>query len=75
VNIQWRQVVALAQRVTDSRCAFDRNLARDQIGDVAVNGALADFQVVGEYARGDHAAPAQPLDYLKQAIRPPHQLA
>jgi hypothetical protein len=38
---------------------------RVQIGDVAVDGALTDFQMVGARARGDHAAPAQPLDYLE----------
>jgi hypothetical protein len=54
-------------RVSDEKLKTGRMEAT-----MRVNGALTDFQVVGEYARGDHAAPAQPLDYLKQAIRPPH---
>src|SRR5260370_11470134 len=67
-----RQIVSLAQRVTDSSRAFDRDLARDQIADVAVDGALADVELLGERAGGDHAASAQPLNDFEQAIGAAH---
>src|SRR5277367_2504014 len=69
---QWRQVVALAQRVSDSRRALNRNLACDQIADIAVDRALADLEVFGERTGGDDAAPAEPLYDLEQAIGATH---
>src|SRR5258708_35487206 len=56
-----RQVVTLAQRVTDSSRALDRDLAHDQVADIAVDGALADVELFGERTGGDHGASAQPL--------------
>src|SRR5580658_10809683 len=67
-----RQIVALAQRVADAGRAFDWNLARDQVADVAVNGSLADIELFGERTSGDHPASAQPLNDLEQAIRATH---
>src|SRR4029077_2702262 len=71
---RW-QIISAAKGIAHSGCALDRHLARNQIANVAIDRAFAHLKLIGQRTRGDHAAPAQPLDDAEKAIGAAHQFS
>ena len=70
---QRRQVEAAPQNIADAGRSIDRHAPRLQRGDVAIDCADRDLQLIGE--RGSRHRPArraQPLYDVEQPVSPPH---
>lgn len=72
---EWRQLEPLLEAVAHARLAPHRDTAPLQIGDVPVDGARAHLELGSQRVRRRHAAGAQELHELEQAIRATHQPA
>jgi hypothetical protein len=60
--------------VTATRLAFDRDAAKRQFVDVAIDRALRNFQPLGEPARRNVSAASQQPDDREQTVGTPHAL-
>jgi hypothetical protein len=67
-----RQVEVRMQAIADARLAVDRHARSGQVGDVAIDRAVADFEPLRELRGRRQAATAQVLHNFEQAIRTPH---
>ena len=67
-----RQVEACAQHVADAGFALDRDAARHEILDVAIDGALGDLERLAQILGARHLLAAHELDNLEQAIGAAH---
>src|SRR6185437_8102044 len=69
---QRRNVEAAAQHITDASFTVDWHARGLQVGDVAIDGALGNFEFLRQHARSDEAAATQKLDDLEQSVGTPH---
>ena len=71
---QRRHVEVAAEDVADAGLAADRRPLPDQVGDVAVDGPLRHFELLGQGAGGDRARRTpEDLDDLKQSVGAAHE--
>lgn len=49
---QWRQVKRLPHQIADTGLAIEGHAGADQVGNVAIDGAFADFKLFGQLPRG-----------------------
>ena len=69
------QLEPRSQAVAHARLAFDGHALVLQVGHVAVDGALRDFQPLGQEGGGGQAPPADELHDLEQAVSAAHVLS
>jgi len=69
---RWHVEVAV-EEIANSGLAADWHSLTNEVGDIAVNRALRNFQLLGKLVGGDRPArPPQDLDDLKQSIGTAH---
>ena len=69
---QRRQVEAAAHDVADPGLAIDGHTRGDEVGDVTIDGALGDLELLGEPRSRRHIAASQQLNDLKQPFGAAH---